>query len=229
MHTRPNATRCLIAIAAALSVAVPSPLLSAKLENWDGLTRVRSKRLDVVYIRPQADFRLYNKVMVDRPEIAFDSNWQKDYNRTRRSPSTRVEDQEIRRAIDGATASFSELLREAYQKEGYAVVDEPAPDVLRVSTAVINVKVTAPERMTAGRSRTYAAEAGEATLVIEARDSLSGSLLGRALDRRLAGDKGFVWNSRTTVSNRSDFEILFRSWAKLSASGLTKLKAMPAQ
>jgi hypothetical protein len=88
---------------------------------------------------------------------------------------------------------------------------------------VANVHVTAPEMSTAGRSRVFAEQAGSATLVIEVRDSLSGELLGRAVDQGIAGDT-FVM-SRDRVTNWADFERLFDDWAKIGASGFQKLIA----
>ena len=74
--------------------------------------------------------------------------------------------------------------------------------------------------------RTFANEAGEATLVLEVRDLQSGALMGRAVDRRLAGDTYVLM--RNSVTNRSDFSRLFTDWAKESAAGLTELKALSA-
>jgi hypothetical protein len=77
--------------------------------------------------------------------------------------------------------------------------------------------------MTAGRSSTYSGEAGQATLVIEARDSVSGALLGRAVDTQVAGDSSIFIN-RTRVSNRADFRALAKNWAKNTVRGLQELK-----
>ena len=49
----------------------------------------------------------------------------------------------------------------------------------------MDVYVTAPDTMQAGRSYTFTVEAGEATLALEARDSETGQLLGRAIDNGL--------------------------------------------
>ncbi|MBK6350519.1 MAG: hypothetical protein IPF50_12295, partial [Proteobacteria bacterium] len=57
-------------------------------------------------------------------------------------------------------------------------------DVLRLSTAIVNLYINAPDTMEAGRVQTYAAEAGEATLNLEVRDSRTNALLGRVVDRR---------------------------------------------
>jgi hypothetical protein len=60
-------------------------------------------------------------------------------------------------------------------------------------------------------------------MVVEARDSQTGALLGRALDRRLAGDnQRFLRNS---VTNRADFRALFRRWARDSIDGLRRLQS----
>ena len=76
----------------------------------------------------------------------------------------------------------------------------------------------------AGRSRTYANEAGHATLVIEVHDSMTGAILGRAVDGRLAGDTdAFMRNS---VTNRADFRQLIKLWASNSVRGLGELKAL---
>ena len=192
-------------------------------DTLDGLVRVKSKKLEMVYLLPDADFRTYTKVMIDTPQVAFKKDWKKDYNNTTLALRNRVDDQDVRRAIDAATSVFAESLAKEYAKAGYQVATAPGPDVVRVSTAIVNISVVAPDLPTAGRSATFSEEAGEATLVLEARDSVSGSLLGRALDREIAGD-GTPFR-RDSVSNRADFERLFDGWAKAGAKGLTTLKA----
>jgi hypothetical protein len=217
--------KLLIAGLACVMIGVGSPSFAAKPpDTWDGLLHVRSDKLDAVYLAPDADFRMYTKVIIDVPQIAFRKNWQRDYNSTNRGTMGRIDNDDIRRAVDEASGRFRELLAKTYTNAGYQVVSEAGPDVLRLSTAIINVDVVAPDMMTAGRSRTFAPEAGEATLAIEARDSSSGALLGRALDRRIAGDNSTYL--RNSVTNRSDFDRLFSVWAKLSAEGLAKLKAL---
>ena len=220
-----------ILAAAALSLSMGSSIaLQAKVpDTWDGLSRVQSKRFNVVYVLPSADFRTYTKVMIDPPQIAFKKDWKKDYNSTQRDLGRRVGDKDVRRAIDEAGKEFAEILTKEYNKAGYQVVDQPEADVLRISTAVINIEVNAPDIMSAGRSRTFTTETGEATVVIEARDSVSGSLIGRALDRSIIGDNGGRLQWSNSVDNRAEFEIAFKRWAKASAEGLDKLKAFSAR
>lgn len=211
-------------VLAAAALAVSPPSIAAKAPStWDGLVQVKSKRLALAYLLPHADFRAYSKVMFDQPEVAFSKNWQRDYNRSTMTLSGRISDKDMLEAVEAAKASMSKIFPERFTQEGYQVVTEAGPDVLRLSTAIIDLEVNAPERDIPGRSRTYAVDAGEATFAIEARDSLTGQLLGRAIDRREAGE-GPAYR-RTYSSNIADFEALFDSWARISARGLNELRA----
>jgi Protein of unknown function (DUF3313) len=184
---------------------------------------VQSKRLDRVYLLPDADFRPYTKVMLDTPEVAFRKNWLRDYNRSSLSIAHRLDDSDAQKAMDLVRSGFEKAFVDAYRAAGYQIVQAPAPDVLRLRTAVINLAISAPDIQRAGRSRVYANEAGQATVVIEARDSTTGALLGRVLDARLAGDT--YPNLRNSMTNRSDFMQLFERWAKASIDGLNELKS----
>jgi hypothetical protein len=99
-------------------------------------------------------------------------------------------------------------------------------DVLRLKTYVIDIDVAAPDKQGASRTRTYSGQAGSGTLVIEARDSMSGALLARGVDNRRIGDTNWMI-SRSSVSNRGDFARAFRTWAGMSVQALANLKAMP--
>ena len=67
-------------------------------------------------------------------------------------------------------------------------------------------------------------EAGEATLVLEVRDSLTNALMGRALDRRETR-RGAGMQMTTSVTNQTEFRALFRQWASIAAKGLEELKS----
>lgn len=213
----------LIACAGALAMIAPAALPAAPPANWDGLAQVKSKRFDLVYLMPGADFRGYAKVMLDPTEVAFHKDWQRDYNRSARG-ANRISDSEVQRAIEEAIVAATDIFTKAFQAGGYTVVAAPGPDVLRVKTGVLNVSVTAPDKLTAGRSRTFANEAGSAVLFVEARDSSTNALLGRAVDQKIAGEGGSAY--RTGASNRADFRFMVEQWAKDSVRGLTELKSL---
>lgn len=214
-------TRLAITSAIALLFAA-QPLAAQDANSWDGLTRVKSHHIDAVYLLPQADFRGYAKVLLEPTEVAFRKNWQRDTNQPLRG--SRVSDADARRILEEARDGFEKLFAAAYTKAGYQVVTAPGPDVLRVATAVVNLDIEAPDTMSVGMVRTYTPEAGSATLVVEARDSLSGALLGRAADAQSTGDFGI--HLRNSVTNAAEFHDLFAGWAKRAAEGLTELKTL---
>ena len=192
--------------------------------SWDGLVQVPSKQLALVYLQPGADFRGYSKVMIEPTEVAFHKDWRKDYNSTRRDLSGKVSESEVQRAVAKGIEAATDIFTQEWQKSGYAIAAAPGPDVLIVRTGVLNISVTSPDRPSSVRSFGFANEAGRATLVVEVRDSLTGALLGRAVDQELAGDNSVGW--RTSVSNRSDFRDLVAQWARISVKGMSELKAL---
>lgn len=217
--------RCFLTIAIASAMLLPVPAGAAKPPpTWDGLVQVKSKRLELVYLQPGADFRTYTKVIIEPTEVAFRKNWQRDYNRSNTTLSARISDDEMQKVISKGVEAAHDIFAQAWTKAGYAVVDTPGPDVLRVKTGVLNITVNAPDTQTAGRVYSFAREAGQATLFVEARDSTTGALLGRAIDRKIVGDSITTW--RTRSSNRDDFRDQVEDWASISVRGMTELKAL---
>jgi hypothetical protein len=130
----------------------------------------------------------------------------------------------MQKAISAGVTASSEIFTQAWSKAGYQVVAEPGPDVLRLKTGVINIDVNAPDTRTPGRTYSFAEEAGSATLFIEVRDSMTGALLGRAVDQQIAGDNSV--GRRTSVSNRGDFRDMVEEWATVSVRGMAELKEL---
>jgi hypothetical protein len=200
-----------------------SSLADKPPETWDGLVEVKAKRVELAYLAPGADFRPYTKVMVDPTQVAFHKDWMKNMNQ-QRDLSRRTTPEDAEEILAAARSNFDDIFHEAFKKAGFAVASAPGPDVLRVATAVVNLYVNAPDTMSAGRSRTYTANAGEATLVIEMRDSRTGALLGRVVDQRETRDMGGMAMT-TSVTNVSDFRALFKNWASITVKGIEALKA----
>lgn len=208
---------------AATLIATSCPAAAAPPPTWQGLVLVKSKKMDVVYLLPNADFRSYTQIMYDPVQIAFQKDWLQNYNDQAIGLSDRIDPGELRTAITQATKQFDNYFAAAFTKAGYPIASAPGPNVLRVSTAVLNVSVTAPDTGSSAGT-TVAASAGQATFVVELRDSVSNQLLGQAIDPQIAGDYG--GSIRTSASNWSDFDDVFKAWAQLSVAGLTKLKSL---
>ncbi len=200
--------------------------MAADSGSWDGLVQVKPKRLDAVFLLPGADFRVYSKIMMDPVEVAFEKNWLRDYNREASTLSQRLTDEDVQKMLQAAREGFTEIFTEAYREAGMELVTAPGPDVLRLRPGVVDLFVTAPDTSMSspGRSRTYTVEAGHATLFLEARDSVTGALLGRALDKRETRNSGFA-QVANRVTNTADFRQLFKQWAGISVKGFEELRA----
>lgn len=209
-----------VALLASLSLAA---LAADAPESWDGLVEVKAKRMDAVFLLPGADFRPYTKVMIDPTEVAFHKDWMKNINRDSPGVSNDVNQEDMAKIAAEARSNFGDIFAEAYQKGGYQVVTTPGKDVLRISTGIANLYINAPDVQAPGRSRTYTMEAGEATLVLEVRDSTTNALLGRVVDRRETQSTGMMQLS-SSVSNLSDFRLMFKSWAGICVKGMEELK-----
>ena len=210
--------------ALAMIVGFGTAIADEPPDSWDGLIAVKPKRMDAVYLLPGADFRPYTKLLVDPTEVAFRKDWMKDMNQASATLSHRITQEEAAEILEAARSNFGDIFHEAFTKAGYEVVTTPGEDVLRVETAVINLYLNAPDPMSAGRSRTFTANAGEATLVIQVRDSTTNAVLGRVIDRRETLDTGTMRIS-SSVTNLADFRRLFSQWADTTVKGLEELKA----
>lgn len=191
---------------------------SGEPEEWDGLVRQRNARLGALFVKPGVDISVYQNVVLDPVEVRFARDW--DPNRSASSPGRRV----APRDLAEIQTRLSELAREIFAEElaraGYSLVDEPSHETLRVSAALVDLVVTAPDTMSAGRSTTLTADAGRATLVLELRDSVTGEVLARAVDTRTARNAGPV-----SVASRTTNTAAARRVIRIWASGLREALA----
>jgi hypothetical protein len=92
-------------------------------------------------------------------------------------------------------------------------MNEKGPDVLTLWGGLIDVvSFVPPER--AARGDVFLSSVGEATLVIELRDSLSRATLARVMDRRAASRTGTAMSSNP-VTNWAEVRNVARRWANL--------------
>lgn len=219
MRVTPGLSALLLVLAMPLQAQeAPAPTAA----NWDGLVEVNVPRLEIAFLLPGADFRPYSKVMLDPPETAFRANWMRDMNRTR-STGRRVTEADAARILADVGSNTTDIFTRAFTDAGFEVVTAPGPDVLRVRTGVVDLFVNAPDTMSAGRTTTFTTNAGEATLVLEARDSRTNALLGRFVDRR---ETRGIPGPTNRVTNTQEFRSLASGWARIAANGLNSLRAV---
>ncbi len=117
----------------------------------------------------------------------------------------------------------SEAFRQELQKsESFTAADAAGPDVLIIVGGLHDIVSRVPPDMV-GRGDTYLSSVGEATLVLEARDSQSGETIYRAIDRRSAEPVGGQFTSANTVTTRSEVRRLAQRWATRLREGLDSI------
>ena len=193
---------------------------NAPPEEWDGLVRQSGTRLGAVFVRPDAEIVGYRSVMIDPVEVSFARNW--DPNRGGRSQLGRLDAGDMAAIQAGVADLFRETFRAELERGGYQLVETAGPDTLRVSAAIVDLYINAPDTMTAGRSRTYTANAGRMTLVAELRDSMTGELLARAVDARSARTSG-TWQVTNRVTNTADARRAMGIWARALREALDEM------
>jgi hypothetical protein len=202
--------------------AAPGPAAGPVMT--EGLVPVQSRNLDKFYVRPNASLAGYRKVMIDPVQVEFSKNWLKSVNDPRYVARIRPED--ARRIADETTSNAGSIVADAFKARGYEIATAPGADVLRLSPRVTELYVNAPDVLPPGVTRSFARDAGEATLVLEARDAVSGTLLAVIVDHGTAQDMMRLTQA-TNVSNTFWFDGLYKRWAANSAAELEAVKNRP--
>jgi len=189
-------------------------------DEWDGLVRQPGTRLNAVFVKPDAEIVAYRNVLLDPVEVSFARNW--DPNRGGRSQVGRLNASDMQAIQTGLAELFRETFRAELARGGYQLVDETGPDTLRVTASIVDLYVTAPDTMSAGRSRTYTANSGRMTLVAELRDSVTGEILARAVDARSGRSTG-AWDITNRATNTNDARRAMGIWARALREALDEM------
>jgi hypothetical protein len=204
------------AAVAVVGLALITPSVHAQddeaASRFDGLVPLEGGRVAMAYVDPNADFSVFKRVMILEPYVAFRSNWQRDQNRNRSRP---VRTRDMQRIKADVASLFLEVFSEVLSADdGFEVVEAADYDVLLLRPAIIDLDVTAPDTMASGRTQTFSASTGAATLYIELFDSVSGDIIGRAADRRGARQSSgqITWSNR--VTNTAEARRIMTRWAQ---------------
>jgi len=198
----------------ALAAATAAAKQDLPAVSHDGLHLVPDTKAAAVYMKPGADLGQFDKIALLDTYVAFRKNWQREHNEE--VPfSERVDDKDMERIKKTLADEFRKVfVRELQDKGDYQVVTEKGPDVLLLRPAIINLDVTAPDVMQAGRSRTYTSSAGQMTLYLELFDSNTSDIIARVVDPQAARDAGMIRMS-SSVTNKAEADRILRKWADL--------------
>jgi len=205
-------TLFILAIATLGGAAFAAPSPQPAPATRDSLVPVQTRNLDEFYLRPDANLASYRKVIIDPVQVSFDSNWMRKMNDTR-DVTRWVSKDDARRIAEEMASSLGNIVAGEFKARGYEIAAAPGPGVLRLSPAAVDLFVNTLDAQPPGINKTFTRDAGQATLVLEARDSVTGTLLGRAVDRRKAEETRNTPTRATGVSNSFWFDTMFRRWA----------------
>jgi hypothetical protein len=187
--------------------------------SYDGLHKVDNSQADVAWARPDFDISSYSKILPIGAGIEY--RQVKDRGRTMRARTQAGPyfiDDKARQEFE---ALVTEIFREELQKlDRFEIVDEPGPDVLIIRGGLLDVASYVPPDPIGGRSYVYLSAVGEATLVLELRDSETGTILARSVDRRAAETIGDTLSHSNSVTNSVETKRLIRHWATRLREGL---------
>jgi hypothetical protein len=207
-----------------LLLACESGPASKAPQNWDGLEKRDVKGLGAVYVRPNVQFKPYQKVMLDPVQVEFSKDWNPNSSR---DVGRRLDSQDLQKIKETLAGLFREGFSRELSKGGYALTETPDEDAIRVSAALVDLYINAPDIPSPGRVRTYTTETGSVTLAMEVRDAPSGQLLARVVDRRRGNDAGGRLQWTNSVTNRAAAEQIIAVWAGKLRAGLDKLNGKP--
>jgi hypothetical protein len=176
------------------------------LSDYSMLQPGGNDRAALVYIKPDVNFPAYRKLMFERIVVMLSDD----------AKSREIDPAMLKELTD----YYQNALFNAV-KDGYEVVDQPGPDVLRVRVAITDVKPSNPTTNTlstivpvgiivSGATKATSGDnlgTGEASTEFELLDSTTGATLAQAVDRRQGG-KGVFRGKWEDTKEAFDF------WAK---------------
>ena len=187
--------------------------------SFDGLHLVDNSRADLAWARPDFNLASYTKIWPVGAGV--------EYRQVRnRGSSTMANSRGGPYFInDKARGQFEELVGEIFKEElqkveQYELVDGPGPDVLMIRGALLDVTSMVPPEPVGSRSIVFLSNIADATLVLELRDSETGTILARSVDRRAAETIGGTFRRSNSVSNSAEVRRLIRFWATRLREGL---------
>ena len=203
---------CLLALVFSVTgCSSQTPAIIGSATNYEGLAEVRKPHFDVAQVRPETVFSHYDGVIINAPELAF------------RTPDR----SQKQFPLDEAQKQrFEDLLADAFSQEFSNLKNltrrsQPGPGILELSVRVENITATVPtgKSMQLGFALTAV---GEATLILELRDSQSEQILARGVDTR-AVQGAALGQGGEMVTRWEDVEKLCSRWASMARSRLDVL------
>ena len=213
-----------VGTAALLAGCATEPSIDTSPEaevTFDGLYEVKGTRADKAWARPNSDIDQYSKIKLVGAGISYRPGGESSRHYNPRNVGEYFE------VTEEQKERFEALVAEKFREElgkskHYELVEESGPDVLLVKGALIDVVSYIPPDAP-GRVDVYLSAVGEATLVLEISDSMTETVLARAVDRRVAEDSmNFTKSNR--AMNTAEVRRMVSAWASTLRDRLDSFK-----
>ncbi len=187
--------------------------------SFDGLVRIDNSAFSKAWVDPDVDLKSYDKIIVGDAEFEFRAVKKTPARSSLRKDNSRefwIDDKNRARLIETVTGVFADELAKS---KHFTITDEAGPDALIITGGLHDIVSRVPPEMV-GAGEIYLASVGEATLVLELRDSLSGETIYRAVDRRRIERPGSQLFEANAVTNWAEVRRWARRWAMRLVDGL---------
>jgi Protein of unknown function (DUF3313) len=220
----------LIGLCAGLTMGYPTGVSAADAPaqvSKDGLVLKTDTKQRLVYVRPGATFNQYDRVMILDCFVQFQQGWQQNYNaNVGPDLSRQVTNEDVARIKSALAAEFKRVFTAELQKGGYPVTTSPAPDVLLLRPAIVDLQVTAPDIMGSAWDVNVITSAGSGTLYLELWNPSTDTILARVMDAQ-ADQQPFAQRANS-VTNQQAADIILTKWADQFVRHLDAVRGKPA-
>jgi hypothetical protein len=208
----------------ACSTAPPTVQTGPDAETtFDGLVRVDNSAFSDAWVDPDADWARYNQIMPGGAFFEFRAVKKTSGTTSARASSTTnefwIDDKDRARLEEEVGAVFDDELG---QSTRFTETDKPGDNVLIIRGGLHDIVSRVPPQMV-GRGDFYISSVGEATLILEVVDSMSGEVLARMVERRAAQRPGGTMVVANSVTTWAEIRRMARTWASRLKDGLDGL------
>ena len=216
---------------AVLLVAVPvharKPYLDLDGEKtYDGLYPVKKTVMGDAWARDDLDLTDYDKIMLVPTGLHYRPV------KPMRSSSSLARNRTYFPLDEKQKARLQEVVQEEFQKEfaqldRFEVVSEPGPGVLLLRGGIYDIVSRVPPK-SVGRTEFYLSSLGGAAIVLELVDSLSNTVIVRAVSAKSVDQRGALTHSNP-VTNTAEVRRHMRQWARWIRRALDQVVAVDEQ
>lgn len=194
-----------------------SPELSV---TFDGLTPVEDSIFTSAWADADVDFSQYDKMILAPAQFEFRAVSKTAGSTTAAANETAfwISDATKQQLIDTVTEVFAEELANS---QNWEIVETRGADTLILAGKLLDIVSRVPPEKV-GVDEIYLDSVGEATLVIEVRDSLSGETIYRGIERSRIDSSGRDSRS-TTVTTWTEVRRWARRWAVRIVEGMDSI------